>query len=65
MEVFRRSKEVPAIIGETIKIGAKPVWMQEGAINEEAAARTDGAGLLVAMDRCMLKEHRKLESREG
>ncbi len=60
VDVFRRSKEVPVIVEEAIKIGAKAVWMQEGIINEEAAARAKGAGLLVVMDRCMLKEHRRL-----
>jgi len=34
--------------------------MQEGVINEQAAARAKEAGLLVVMDKCMLKEHRKL-----
>lgn len=42
---------------EAIKVGAKVTWMQEGVINEEAAARAKEAGLLVVMDRCMLKEH--------
>jgi len=51
---------VPAIVEEAIEIEAKAVWMQEGVINEEAAARAMEAGLLVVMDRCMLKEHRKL-----
>jgi len=60
VDIFRRSEEVPAIVEEAIKIGAKVVWMQEGVINEEAAARAREAGLLVVMDRCMLKEHRKL-----
>ena len=62
VDIFRRSEEVPAIVEEAIKIGAKAVWMQEGVINEPAAARAGEAGLLVVMDRCMLKEHRKLQS---
>jgi len=61
VDIFRRSEEVSAIVKQAIKIGAKAVWMQEGVINEEAAARAREAGLLVVMDRCMLKEHRKLK----
>ncbi len=60
VDIFRRPEEVPVIVEEAIKIGAKAVWMQEGVINEEAAVRAKGAGLLVVMDRCMFKEHRKL-----
>lgn len=60
VDIFRRSEEVLAIVEEAINIGAKAVWMQEGVINEEAAARAREAGLLMVMDRCMLKEHQKL-----
>jgi predicted CoA-binding protein len=63
VDIFRRSEAVPPIVEEAIKIGAKAVWMQEGVISEEAAARAREAGLLVVMDRCMLKEHRKLQDR--
>jgi hypothetical protein len=58
--IFRCSEEVPGIVEEAIEVGAKAVWMQEGVINEEAAARAREAGLMVVMDRCMLKEHQKL-----
>ncbi len=61
VDVFRRSEEVPPIVEEAIRIGAKTVWMQEGVINEEAAARGREAGLRVVMDKCMLKEHQKLK----
>jgi hypothetical protein len=61
VDIFRRSEEVPAIVNEAIKIGAKAVWMQEGVINEEAASRAREAGLLVVMNKCMRKEHRKLQ----
>ena len=61
VDIFRRAEEVSAIVEEAIKIGVKAVWMQEGVINEEAAARAREAGLAVVMDRCMFKEHRKLQ----
>ena len=64
VDIFRKSKEVVPIVEEAIKIGVKVVWMQEGVINEEAAAKARDAGLLVVMDKCMLKEHQRL-TRKG
>jgi len=63
VDIFRRSEEVMPIVDEAIKIGAKVVWMQEGVINEEAASKARDAGLLVVMDRCMLKEHKRLNKK--
>ena len=60
VDVFRRPEFVPAIVEAAIRIGARAVWMQEGVVHEEAAARARAAGLAVVMDRCILKEHRKL-----
>jgi predicted CoA-binding protein len=61
--IFRRSEKVPPIVEEAIRIGANAVWMQEGVINEEAAARARKAGLMVVMDKCMRKEHQRLHGR--
>jgi predicted CoA-binding protein len=60
VNIFRRSELVPEVVEAAIRVGAKAVWMQEGVVNEEAAARARAAGLMVVMDRCLLKEHRKL-----
>ena len=59
VDVFRRSEAVPEIVEEAIKVGAKTVWMQQGVIHEEAAARAREAGLQVVMDCCMMIEHRR------
>jgi predicted CoA-binding protein len=65
VDIFRRSEDVPSLVEEAIRIGAKAVWMQEGVINEEAANRAREAGLTAVMDKCMLKEHRDLRSGRG
>src|SRR5579862_3478826 len=60
VDVFRRPEAVPEIVDAAIRIGARAVWMQEGVADESAAARARAAGLLVVMDTCILKEHRRL-----
>jgi len=60
VDIFRRSEFVPEIVEAAIRKGAKVVWMQEGVIHEEAARRAEEAGLEVVMDRCILKDHRRL-----
>ena len=60
VDIFRRSEHVPEIVEEAIRIGAKMVWMQEGVIHEDAARSALATGLKVVMDRCILKEHRRL-----
>jgi predicted CoA-binding protein len=60
VDIFRRSEFVPEIVEAAIRIGARAVWMQEGVVHEQAAARAAGAGLTVVMVRCILKDHRKL-----
>ncbi len=60
VDIFRRSEFVPDLAGAAIRIGAKAVWMQEGVVHEEAAASARAAGLFVVMDRCILKDHRRL-----
>ena len=62
VDIFRRPEEVPPVVEEAIKIGARVVWMQEGIVNEAAAQRAKEAGLKVVMDRCLKKEHQRLHS---
>jgi hypothetical protein len=57
--IFRRPEFVPEVVEAAIRKGARVVWMQEGVVHEEAAARARAAGLAVIQDRCILKEHAK------
>lgn len=60
VDIFRRPEHVPEIVAAAIRVGAKAVWMQEGVIHDAAAERARQAGLEVVMDRCILKDHRRL-----
>src|SRR5579862_3942674 len=60
VDVFRRPEFVPEIVESAIAIGAKTVWLQEDVIHEAAAERARSAGLNVVMERCILKDHRKM-----
>jgi len=60
VQVFRKPEDVPSVVDEAIKIGAKVVWMQEGIRHEVAAQKARDAGLEVVMDACMRATHRRL-----
>ena len=60
VDIFRRPEFVPEVVEAAMRIGAKAIWMQEGVVHEEAAERARAAGLFVVMDRCILKDHRRV-----
>ena len=60
VQVFRKPEDVPPVVDDAIKVGAKVVWMQEGIVNEDAAQKAREAGLQVVMDACMRATHRRL-----
>jgi predicted CoA-binding protein len=60
VQIFRRPEEVPAIVDDAIAIGAKVIWMQPGAENEDAAATAEAAGLKAVVGACMRAVHRAL-----
>lgn len=62
VNIFRRSEYVPPLVDSAIRVGARAIWMQEGVEDPEASEKARRAGLLVVVDRCILKEHRRRHS---
>jgi predicted CoA-binding protein len=58
VNIFRRPEFVEAVVDQAIQRKIPAIWMQEEVIHEEAARKARKAGILVVMDRCILKEHR-------
>lgn len=58
VNIFRRSEFVEQVVDQAIRLKVPAVWMQEDVINERAADKARSAGIFVAMDLCILKEHR-------
>jgi predicted CoA-binding protein len=60
VDVFRRSEFVPEIASAALARGAGFFWMQDGVVDGEAARRLVAAGIPVAMDRCIFRDHSAL-----
>ncbi|MDD3528435.1 MAG: CoA-binding protein [Gallionellaceae bacterium] len=60
VNVFRAAEHIPAVVEECLAIGAPAIWIQEGIVHPDAAARARAAGLTVVMDRCIYKDYMAL-----
>ena len=58
VNVFRLPRFVPAIVDEMIELGLTQLWVQQGIVNLEAAAKAEAHGIKVVMDRCLMVESR-------
>jgi uncharacterized protein len=65
VDIFRRPEYIPAIVDQAIAIGAKVIWMQQGIVNEAAAATARAAGLEVVMNSCIRTVRQRMEMDGG
>jgi predicted CoA-binding protein len=60
VDVFRRRDHLHEVLEDTIRVGAKTLWLQLGLRHEGVARDGEAAGLQVVMDRCLKVEHARL-----
>ena len=60
VDVFRRSDAVAGVAEEAIARKVPFVFLQLGVVDAAAAGRMEENGIGVAMDRCILVDHRRL-----
>lgn len=58
VNVFRSAEHIDGVVEECLALGLKIIWIQEGIINEPAAARARAGGMAVIMDRCVYRDYR-------
>lgn len=59
VDVFRRSELVAPVVDEAIEVGVRYIWMQDGVMDETAAAKAEAAGIPVVMNDCTLRQHKR------
>ena len=60
VDVFRRPEHVAAIVDDVIRLGFPALWLQDGVVDEAAAAKAVGAGVFTVMNRCMFRDRAAL-----
>ena len=56
VDVFRAAEHVGPLVDECLRLGLKRLWLQDGIVNEAAAAKASAAGMTVVMDRCIWRD---------
>ena len=58
VDVFRNAEHIDGVVDECLALGLQAIWIQEGIVNEPAAARAQAGGMMVIMDRCIYRDYR-------
>lgn len=60
VDVFRAPEHVDEIVDACIDLNIPVLWLQDGVVNEPAAAKARQHGIQVIMDRCMYRDYMAL-----
>ena len=59
VDVFRRSRDVPAHLPDLLASKPRAVWLQSGIRDDDVAEALARAGILVVQSRCLMVDHRR------
>ena len=59
--LFINPSRVPPIVDEAIEMGVPTIWMQLGVVHNKSAKKARKAGIQVVMNKCIMREHIKME----
>jgi predicted CoA-binding protein len=59
VDVFRRSHDVAAHLGDLLAARPRAVWLQLGIRDDATAEALARAGILVVQDRCLMVDHQR------
>ena len=60
VNIFRPSKEAPIFAEQTVKIGAKVLWLQFGIQNQRAQEIVESANITYIANKCIKQEYQRL-----
>ena len=59
VNLFRTTEHIPKLVDQAIEINARCLWLQDG-IQHASTRKAQAAGIAVFMDRCILRDYRRL-----
>ncbi len=62
VDVFRAAEHMPAIVEQCLALHLPSICIQEGIVHEPAAQHAQASGMMVVMDRCLIKEYVRLKT---
>ena len=63
VDLFLNPTRVPQVVDQAIEIKVNTVWMQLGVIHNEAAEKIRQASIRVVVDKCIMREHKRMVQR--
>ena len=60
VNIFRPSKEAPILAEQTVKIGAKVIWLQYGIQSQEAKEIVELVNITYIANKCIKQEYQRL-----